>query len=126
MKKILPLLLILCLLLTACTNAGSGGQKTGDPGGAKEAFTLYPAYLQLPLGQHFTMDASDAPKGKALVWTSSDTTVATVDENGRITPVAEGQTIITAAFADNADKKAMCGVLVAADGNIFMWDNEED
>ena len=146
MKKLLPLLLILCLLLAACTNAGSDAQEPSNPVGtqenavtpgaadtenaqetpdAPESFSLYPAFLILPLGQHLTMDADGAPAGKSLVWTSSDTSVATVDENGRITPVAEGETIITAAYADDASVTSSCGVLIAADGNIFMWDDEE-
>ena len=146
MKKLLPLLLIFCMLLTACTPAGNAPTTVNDtpnnnaaeppasanaedapetPDAPEEPFSIYPAYLILPLGQHLTMDASAAPEGKALTWTSSDTSVATVDENGRITPIAEGETIITAALADDAGVSSSCGVLVSADGNIFMWDDEE-
>ena len=133
MKKLIPLLLLFCLLLTACGKAGdnpanvivtrgSGETETAALNGAASAFELYPAYLTLPLGQHLTLDADSAPAGKKLVWASSDPSVATVDDNGRITPIAAGETVITAALADNVGVSASCGVLVAADGNIFLWE----
>lgn len=144
MKKIIPFLLICCLLVSACASPGkatvkSGGnpkkpaseaglnEDTGDAQDTKEpeAFSLYPAYLQLPLGQHLTLDAEPLPAGKKLTWASSNPSVADVDENGRITPIAEGEAIITAAFADNASVTAACGVLVVADGNIYLWDEKE-
>lgn len=45
------------------------------------------------------------PTNPALVWASSDEAVATVDENGVITPVAEGKCEITAAPADEGGAK---------------------
>ena len=132
MKKLLILLMIFCLMCTACANSGNGGQ--GNAGGAgtdgagtaaKGTFELYPAYLILPLGQHLTLDASAAPAGKKLAWSSSDMSVASVDENGRISPVAEGETVITATLLGSEGVTATCSVLIAAGGNIFMWDDEE-
>jgi len=144
MKRILPLLLLLCLLLAACVQTGNGAEDTGNPGGVQEnavesnetgasadmpddtaketdgPLTLYPALLQLPLGQHVTLEAK--PEGKALTWSSSNPSAATVDGNGRITPVAEGETIITVTLADDASITAACGVLVTAEGNIFLWE----
>lgn len=142
MKRLLPLLLILCLLLTSCikvpppsaapTPPRSGGETSPageeNAGQASEAgpFALYPAYLQLPLGQHVTLDADSAPAGSQLVWSSSNTSVAAVDESGRVTPVAEGEAVITCALADNAGITSTCGVLVAAEGNIFLWEYEPE
>jgi len=127
MKRIIPVFLLLCLLLAACGTGGGGAIQThgpdepNAPANANAVFSLYPAYLILPLGQHLTLEANDAPAGK-LVWTSSDTSVATVDGNGRITPIKAGVTIITAALERNAGINAACGVLVAEDGNIFLWE----
>ena len=56
-----------------------------------------------------TVLPSDATN-KAVTWTSSDTSVATVD-NGAITPLEEGNTTITATTADGG-KTATCNVTV--------------
>jgi len=143
MKKLLPILLIICLLFSACSlleniannlndlNNPNNPQQNNTPGpndpnapnnAGREGFYIYPLCLQLPLGQHITLDASSAPRGKTLVWTSSDPSVATVDQNGRITPLMEGETIITATASDDASITSACGVLVVADGNIFIWE----
>jgi len=130
MKKIVfftfVLVLILCLLLAACGNGADGaGSTTGsDTAASAESdaeLTLYPGYLILPLSQHVTLEAT-AKGNKALVWSSSDTSVATVDENGRVTPLSEGDTFITVALTDDASVTAVCSVLVSADGNIFLWE----
>ena len=116
MKKIIPILLALCLTLSVCVTAvGSGGS---DGAQAAEPFALFPGYLQLPLGQHLTLDAATAPAGQTIIWSSSDPSVASVDENGRVAPIAVGETTITATAGDVS---STCGVSVVADGNIFLW-----
>ncbi|MCR5322210.1 MAG: Ig-like domain-containing protein, partial [Lachnospiraceae bacterium] len=45
---------------------------------------------------------------KNIVWTSSDTSSATVDSNGLVTGVAPGTAIITALAADGSNKMATC------------------
>lgn len=144
MKKILTFLLIFCLLFTSCVKIEGGTKDTSNPGGAQssgaaeagaqdnpgdatqtvqaEPFALYPAYLQMPLGQHVMLDADTAPASTKLTWTSSNPSAATVDENGRVTPVAEGEAVITASLADNAGVISTCGVLVVAEGNIYLWE----
>ncbi len=54
-----------------------------------------------------------------VVWTSSDESVATVDANGNITAVSEGNAIITAA---SGDVTAECAVTVVdVDGNFYAY-----
>ena len=47
-----------------------------------------------------------------VVWSSSDTNVATVDANGLVTAVAGGTCTITCAAADNAGASATCQITV--------------
>lgn len=49
---------------------------------------------------------------KSLTWTSSKTTVATVDEDGKVTAVANGTATITAKAKDGSGAKATCSVTV--------------
>ena len=113
MKKVLFFALVLTLLSAVVT------QTVGST--PDEPLTLYPAYLQIPLGQHVTLDAQ--PEEKEFIWSSSDTSVATVDENGRITPIAEGEVFIIVTLAEDDQIWAVCGVLVVEDGNIFFWED---
>ncbi|MBO5348680.1 MAG: Ig-like domain-containing protein [Clostridia bacterium] len=56
------------------------------------------------VGQETTLTASikpDSLKNNRVVWSSSDTSVATVDSNGRVTGIAQGTTTITATMLDN-------------------------
>ena len=112
------------------TTGGGGGQggtqgsgSGGEPGGAQsnEPLTLFPPYLQLPLSQHVTLEARTTT-GNSLTWSSSNPAVVTVDNNGRLTPLTEGEAIITVAFSDDPGVTAACGVLVVAGGNIFIWE----
>ena len=59
-----------------------------------------------------TYNPEDANTGKALTWESDNTSIATVDANGKVTGVAAGQTTITATTAN--EKSATCEVTVQA------------
>lgn len=62
------------------------------------------------------------PNGKT-VWSSSDETVATVDAEGLVTAVAEGEAVIT---ADYAGSKATCTVTVEKQNSIFDIDADNN
>ncbi|MBR4445031.1 MAG: DUF4214 domain-containing protein [Solobacterium sp.] len=60
-------------------------------------------------------------------FTSSNTSVATVDNNGLVTAVGKGTATITATANGNTSKKATCSVTVTAvnkDLNGIVWDEE--
>lgn len=65
------------------------------------------------VGDTFTITATVKPDNawnRTVTWSSSDPSIATVDENGTVTAIAEGEAIITAESADGV--KAECKVTV--------------
>lgn len=66
-------------------------------------------------GSSFTLSAAVEPSNatnKSLIWSSSDTGVATV-EGGKVTAVNPGAAVITVKASDGSGKQAACKVLVA-------------
>lgn len=57
---------------------------------------------------------ADANTGKAVAWTSSNTSVATVDNSGKVTGVAAGSATITAISTTDNNITASCAVTVQA------------
>lgn len=73
-----------------------------------------PKTEKVAIGKTITLTPTFNPAGatnKIVTWTSSDETVATVDNGGKITPKKLGSTIITAVSQDG-NKKATCTVTV--------------
>ena len=79
---------------------------------AEETLTLVP-----------TFEPSDATI-KTVTWESSNTDVATVDENGIVTAVANGTANITATSSDNTSVKATCVVNVTTAETSTVNDGE--
>ena len=67
--------------------------------------------LTLKEGNTKKLTATTTPSSVDVIWSSSDDTIATVDENGKVTGVKEGTCIITAQIK-GTDVKAICKVTV--------------
>lgn len=111
------LTLLVTLIACACFAVACAGDPeptpTPDPGTdadntPKAAITLDKTELSIELHEGYTLTATAENVTSALVWTSSDESVATVD-GGKIKTLKEGKTTVTAA-ADGAE--ATCAVTV--------------
>lgn len=118
MKKFFLLTVLAALILAGCE------PKNTDPVPVPvESVTLNEPEITLLVGEDFQLTAEVLPENadnKTIVWESSDTAIAAVDENGLVTAVAAGNAIVTATVDD---KNATCTVVVnepAPDGNIDM------
>lgn len=79
--------------------------------------SLDPTTLTLTEGKSFTLIAKIAPTNadnKGVKWSSSNSSVATVDDNGKVTAVKEGSAIITVTTTDGGFT-ASCNVTVTAE-----------
>ena len=78
--------------------------------------TVNPATVKLTSkGQNTQLSVSVLPsnaENKSIVWSTSNASVATVDNNGVVTAVANGNAIITAAALDGSGKSGSCTVTV--------------
>jgi hypothetical protein len=89
--------------------------------------TLDENSLNLSAGENATLTATVSPEDAfdtSVIWSSSNTDVATVDENGVVTALAEGMAIITVTTNDGGFT-ASCTVTVAHTGlpfdNLLLW-----
>ena len=64
--------------------------------------------------------APDDAYDKSLTWTSSDESVATVDQTGKVTAIAKGRATISATAKDGSGVSASCCVYVSPDGTVDM------
>ena len=83
---------------------------------AVTSVTLNKTDLSLKEGESETLTATVKPDDatdKTLTWSTSDASVATVDQNGKVTAVKEGTATIT---AKAGSKSATCSVGVKAAG----------
>lgn len=74
--------------------------------------------ISIKVGKSYTLNATvypDNATNKKLKWESADTSIATVDSNGRVVGIGEGMTMVYAEATDGSGQSASCEVYVSAE-----------
>lgn len=83
---------------------GSGGGNPGNPGNVPvSGVTVTPSTAQVQAGQSVQLTANVAPSGatnQQVAWTVSNSSTASVNQNGLVTGLAPGTATVTATTAD--------------------------
>lgn len=123
MKKVLLVLPVLfAIALTAC-NGGENNGKTSIT-----SVTVKPAKYSLAIGAQFTLTAVATPAGEKgeYTWSSSDTLIAKVDQEGTVTGISAGTAYITATEKGGQSGQSEIRVVSYLEsfsfGQVFMWD----
>ena len=77
--------------------------------------TVSPTTLTLNVGGTYTLAKTISPSGASnqnVVWSTNNTSVATVDSSGKVTAVAKGTCTITCTSSENSSYKGTCAVTV--------------
>ena len=107
-------------------HTGKVPDPTKVPGGPPSGIILDRDKLNLKVGGTFRLEATVTPynaTNKQVTWSSGDTSVATVDNNGLVTVVGEGMAIITATTVDG-NHKAYCVVNGPSRDEVQVTDPE--
>lgn len=73
-----------------------------------ESISLDTTTMNLMVNNSKQIAAITTPAGVGVTWSSSDTSIATVDSTGKVTAVKEGQATITATTTDGSNLSATC------------------
>jgi hypothetical protein len=122
MKRVLVGLCVVVMAIVGCEDAVSGGSGTHEPGTdepgpgvvAVTGVGLSQNVLFLALESSTDLTASVIPANAAnmaVTWASDNEDVAIVDQNGKVTGVADGNATITVTTMDGG-KTAACAVTV--------------
>ncbi|WP_459481246.1 Ig-like domain-containing protein [Clostridium saccharoperbutylacetonicum] len=82
-----------------------------------KSISLNKSATNLTIDDSETLIATTTPAGISVKWSSSDTSIATVDSNGKVTAIGAGTATITATTLDGSNLSASCIVTVVPKGN---------
>ena len=102
---------LLAALIGICSFSACGKTDDGKKEGNKATVTISQSTLDLYEYESGRLNATAENTGEKIVWTTSDDKIATVGDDGTVTAVSIGNTVVTAS-AGGAE--AVCKVFVAA------------
>ncbi len=111
-KKVIKSLVVIIMCINLVPTSMAFASTTRVTG-----ITLSNSSLSIAKGNATTLTATITPNtatNKAVKWESSNTKVAKVDSNGKITAVSKGTATITCKAKDTSKKKATCKVTVTS------------
>lgn len=85
------------------------------------SITMSPTFVSLKSGQSYTLSVTVYPStatDKSVTYSSSDSSVATVDSSGKIQALKSGTSIVTCISKQNSSVKATCTVQVVDEAKI--------
>jgi hypothetical protein len=118
-QKVLLIMMIASVLFTACKEENEDFSVKG--------ITLSKTALSLKPGESETLAFTifpDNAANKNVLWNSSDETIATVGDDGRVTAEKPGNATITATTAEGGEK-ASCSVAVSLNDPVTVSGNVE-
>lgn len=122
-RPVVPRLVATAILIALAQGCGSGGATTPPPTITVASVSLTPATDTLVPGQTAQLtatpkDASGATvSGQTIIWSTSPTTIATVNDVGVVTGVAAGTATVT---ATTGGKSATANVTVTAGAMVTV------
>ena len=116
MKKSKGIWIVAVLALCCFVGAFAAGCKKTKitPSSSIAVVTVTPATLSLDLHESKQLTATKSNTVASIVWSSADTGVVTVDQNGTVTAVGAGQTAVTATAAATGPRAATEALRAAA------------
>ncbi len=94
------------------------------------SISLNKSSANLVAGQQMQLQATVLPENttnKTVIWSSSDPSVAIIDEDGLVTAITSGTTTITVTTTDGSNLSASCVVTVTEDNyNNYLSMNDTD
>ncbi len=114
MKKTSSLLSIFFLITAILFFAGCSDDKESND---VTKITLSDYRIELAVSETFVLKATVIPdnaENKTVIWNSENTTIATIDNYGKVTAIKPGETSIT---AKAGSKTTTCRVIVTGNGN---------
>lgn len=133
-KSILATILLSSLLITGCDMvpplpSGASGDESNNPGetsGGEQVgeytVTLSQTVMSVGVNETAQLTATSDLGGAAFVWSSSDPSVVTVDQQGNVKGVAVGSATVTATLSGRTEK-AECEVTVVSE--YFIQEDTE-
>ena len=119
--KLMAMALVMPMALVACYDNDEPEIPT-----VQESVVLDTDEVDLLVGESVALNATaivnPSATSKVINWSSSDSSVATVDANGKVTAVAPGKAIITASLGDGRPS-ATCEIEVDAEDYLLVFNS---